>query len=326
MDGLVTVFGGSGFVGGNIVRVLAQAGWRIRVAVRKPHLAQHLAVHGQVGQIQLTAANVRMPGTVRKALEGATACVNVVGLQHQHGGQRFAAVHAGGARHIAEAAREFGVERLVYISGINAGRESESLLARAKAEAEAVVHEQVPSAVILRPSVVFGAGDQFFNKLASIAAMSPVSPLIGGGKTRIQPVYVGDVARAVAAALDMPAARGRTYELGGPNIYTLRELTEMVLTETGRRRALVPLPFFAASALGAVAELVGLVGFEPPLTREQVALLKQDNVADPRLPGLQALGVTPTAPEGVIGSYLYKYRKAGQFSAEPQRSVTARGG
>ena len=327
MDDLITVFGGSGFVGGNIVRLLARDGWRVRVAVRKPQLAAHVGVSGQVGQIHVTHANVRLPGTVRKALEGAVACINVVGVHHQRGSQRFASVHTGGARHIAEACREFGIERLVYISGINADPDSESAMGRAKAEAEAAVRQNVPSATILRPSVIFGSGDQFFNKLGALGVMSPVMPLIGGGKTRLQPVHVGDVARAAVTAIDSPAARGVTYELGGPNIYTLRELTEMALAEAGRKRPLAPLPFPVASLLGLAAEIATLIPvFEPPITRDQVALLKRDNVVDPKLPGLRELGINPTSPEGIIGSYLYRYRKAGQFSTmEPAKSASAQG-
>ncbi len=325
MDDLITVFGGSGFVGGNIVRMLARDGWRVRVAVRKPHLAAHVGVHGQVGQIHVAHANVRLPGTVRKALEGAVACINVVGVHHQRGSQKFASVHTGGARNIAEACREYGIERHVYISGVNADAGSESALGRAKAAAEAAVREHVPTATILRPSVIFGSGDQFFNKLGAMATMVPVMPLIGGGQTKVQPVYVGDVARAAVTAIDSPAARGVAYELGGPNIYTLRELTEMALAEAGRNRPLVPLPFPVASALGWAAEIATLIPvFEPPITRDQVALLKRDNLADPALPGLRELGITPTSPEGIIGSYLYRYRKAGQFSTiEPAKSASA---
>lgn len=326
MDRLVTVFGGSGFVGNNVVRRLAQAGWRIRAAVRNPNLerAERLRVHGVTGQIDVVAANIRKPESVEAALADAEAVVNCVGVLFQRGRQRFTALQAQGARNVAEAAARHGVARMVQISAIGADPDSVSAYARSKAEGEAAVLAAVPTAVILRPSVVFGQEDQFFNRFGAMAAVAPALPLIGGGKTRFQPVYVGDVARAVVAALFDPAASGRTYELGGPKIYTFREILEMVLRETGRSRALVPLPFFAAAAIGRVADVfTPILPFDPPLTRDQVELLRRDNVANPALPGLQDLGVIPTAPEGIVDSYLYRYRKAGQFSTiTPDKSAS----
>lgn len=327
MDGLVTVFGASGFVGGHVVRVLARRGWRIRAAVRNPHLerAERLRVHGRVGQVDVVAADVRRPESADAALEGAHACVNLVGLLYERGRQRFGAVHAQGAHNLAEAAARRGIEALVQMSAIGADAESRSTYARTKAEGEAAARRAVPSAVVLRPSVVFGAEDQFFNRFAAMAARSPALPLVGGGRTRFQPVYVGDVAQAVASALDDRAAWGRTFELGGPDVYTLREILELVMRETGRARLLVPLPFFAAGLIGRASDLVApILPFAPVITRDQVELLRRDNVADPALPGLAELGIAPVAAEAIVGSYLYRFRKSGQFSTlAPDRSASA---
>ena len=327
MDRLVTVFGASGFVGSNVVRLLAKQGWRIRAVSRNPHLerSERLRVHGITGQIELRPGNIRKPESVHGALDGAEAVVNCVGVLFEKGRQRFAALQAQGARNVAEAARDYGIERMVQFSAIGADAESASGYARSKAEGEAAVLAAVPTATILRPSVVFGQGDQFFNRFGAMAAIAPALPLIGGGKTRFQPVYVGDVARAAVAALNDPSAAGRTYELGGPTVYTFREILELVLRETGRSRPLLPLPFFAASLIGRVTDVfTPVLPFDPPLTRDQVELLRSDNVVDPDLPGLPQLGITATAPEGIIDSYLYRYRKAGQFSTiTPDKSLSA---
>jgi uncharacterized protein YbjT (DUF2867 family) len=325
MDDLVTVFGGGGFVGNNVVRMLAQDGWRIRVAVRNPHLAERVRVHGQVGQIDLVGANVRIAASVGRALDGAQACVNLVGVLRESGRQRFASVHTGGARNIAEACRERGIERLVHVSAIGADPGSASRYARSKGEGEAAVRERVPTATIVRPSVIFGSEDQFFNKFAALAAMLPVLPVVAGA-TRLQPAYVGDVARAIVRCLDEPSARGRTYELGGPKTYTMRDIMELVRYETGRSRFLVPLPFFAAKAIGAVSDVFApIMPFAPPITRDQVEMLKQDNVVSEGAPGFAELGIAPTAAEAIVGAYLYRFRKAGQYSTiEPQKSVSAR--
>lgn len=326
MDRLVTVFGASGFVGNNVVRTLAQQGWRIRAAVRNPHLerAERLRVHGVVGQIETMATNIRKPESVHAALADSVACINLVGVLHERGRQRFTAIHAQGAKNVAEAAFHFGIEQLVHVSAIGADAQSPSRYARSKAEGEAAVLAAVPTGTVVRPSVVFGTEDQFFNRFGALAAVAPALPLIGGGRTRFQPVYVGDVARAIVAALTEPGARGRVYELGGPRIYTFRELLELVLRETGRNRPLVPLPFFAAKMLGAATDFVTpILPFAPPITGDQVELLRRDNVADPNLPGLEALGITPVAAEGIIGSYLYRFRKAGQFSTiTPEKSAS----
>ncbi|HEX8568438.1 MAG TPA: complex I NDUFA9 subunit family protein [Caulobacteraceae bacterium] len=325
MDDLVTVFGGGGFVGNNVVRMLAQDGWRIRVAVRNPHRAERARVHGQVGQIDIVSANVRMPASVGRALEGAQACVNVVGVLRERGRQRFATVQTGGARNIAEACRDRGITRLVHVSAIGADPESASCYARSKGEGELAVREHVPSAVIVRPSVIFGAEDQFFNKFAGMARLAPVMPLVGA-ETRLQPAYVGDVARAIVRALDDPSAAGRTFELGGPRAYTMREIVELASREGGHPRPLLPLPFAVAKLIGTVGDFFAPISpIEPPITRDQVELLRQDNVVDPSLPGFPELGITPTGPEGIVGAYLYRFRKAGQYSTiEPQKSVSGR--
>jgi uncharacterized protein YbjT (DUF2867 family) len=318
MQDLVTVFGGSGFVGSQVVRALARAGYRVRVAVRQPARAHDLLLLGDVGQIQVVQANIRNTASVARALEGAQVCVNLVGVLYESGRQKFMSLHTMGARNVAQAARDAGVRRMVQISAIGADADGASKYARTKAEGEAAVREILPEAVILRPSIVFGPEDDFFNRFAAMAVLSPALPLIGGGKTRFQPVYVGDVARAVAAAVADPAAAGQTYELGGPAVLTFRQILEMVLSQTQRRRFLVPLPFPVARMIGKVGGLLAMTPVAPPLTVDQVEQLRVDNVADPALPGLEALGVRPTAVESVLGTYLYRYRKGGQFAEPPE--------
>jgi NADH dehydrogenase len=320
MRGLVTLFGGSGFVGQYAVRALAKRGWRIRVAVRRPWRAYRLRLLGDVGQIEIVQANVRMPGSVELALEGAEACVNAVGVLYESGRQGFSAVHAMGARNIAEAARQAGTARLVQISALGANEASPSKYARTKAAGEIAAREAMPGAVILRPSVVFGPEDRFFNRFAEMALVSPVLPLMGGGHTRFQPVFVADVARAVAAALGDDSTPGRTYELGGPAVYTFRQLMELMLREIGRSRLLLGVPWPAAQALGLVGDLmaaarsVAPIVPEPPLTSDQAALLRSDSVAAPGAPGLADLGIEPTTLEPIIPTYLYRFRKGGQYA------------
>lgn len=314
MQGLVTVFGGSGFVGRYVVRALARSGWRVRVAVRRPNLAPELRVIGDVGQIELVQANVRVRETVERALDGAQACVNLVGCLYEAGPQKFEALHTEAARTIAEVCAALGVTRLVQMSALGADANSPALYARTKAAGEAAVRAAVPGAIIIRPSVIFGSEDGFFNKFAAMAATSPVLPLIGGGKTRFAPVYAGDVGAAIATALERKAAVGQTYELGGPGEYSFRELMELVLKETQRKRILAPVPWEIAGVLGAVGGLVAMTPFPPLVTSDQVKLLKADNVPSRGSKGLAALDVPSTAVEAVLPTYLWRFRKGGQFA------------
>ncbi|WP_426029368.1 complex I NDUFA9 subunit family protein [Caulobacter sp. DWP3-1-3b2] len=314
MQGLVTVFGGSGFVGGQVVRQLAKAGHRVRVAVRNPNLAYKMRMLGDVGQIEVVQANLHNVDSVARALDGAEAAVNLVGVLFEAGRQQFQTLHVMGAKTVAEQAKAAGVKRLVQISAIGADANAPSKYARTKAAGEAAVREAFPGAVVIRPSIVFGADDKFFNKFGQMAALFPALPLIGGGETKFQPVYVGDVAAAVAKAVASPAAEGLTYELGGPVVYSFKQLLEMILRETGRNRLLAPIPWFAASFIGKVGDLSPLT---PPLTSDQVESLKADNVADKGLPGLAEMGVVPTTVESVVPSYLYRYRKGGQYAEVP---------
>ncbi|MGE0829610.1 MAG: complex I NDUFA9 subunit family protein [Hyphomonadaceae bacterium] len=319
---LIVVFGGSGFVGRQVVRALAKQGKRVRVPMRRPHLGHELRVMGDVGQIQLVQANVRHPDSVARALEGATGVVNCIGLLYEQGPQTFAAVQAEGAETIARAAAGQGITRFAHISAIGADVNGKAKYARTKGQAEAAVRAAIPEAVILRPSIIFGPEDTFFNRFADMAKFSPAMPLIGGGKTRFQPVFVGDVAAAVSAALSRDDARGRTFELGGPRIYTFKELLSWLLKEIARPRPLIPLPFFAAQPLGmlmaAGAKLVPL--FPPLLTSDQVLMLKEDSVVgrDPRAGTIADLGVSELeSVEAIAPSYLWRFRPRGQFEARP---------
>ncbi|WP_420434719.1 complex I NDUFA9 subunit family protein [Hyphobacterium sp.] len=312
-DEMITVFGGSGFVGRYVVRALVKKGFRVRVATRRPHIALDLKVTGVVGQVDLMQANVRNPSSVRRAVEGAHGVVNLVGILAESGSQRFASLQAKGARNIAEAAAAAGARRFVQISAIGANPDSESRYAKTKAEGEEAVARVFPGAVILRPSIVFGAEDKFFNRFADMARFAPALPLPGGGKMKIQPVFVGDVADCVANAIDDPSAAG-IYELGGPRVYTYRELMEFILETIDRPRLLVPVPMFAMSALGFAGEIAGTLPFVKPfLTRDQVIMLGEDNVVSPDMRGVADLGVTPETIESVVPSYLWRYRRHGQF-------------
>lgn len=327
MQNLVTVFGGSGFIGAQTVRQLAKAGWRIRVAVRNPAKAYAMRLHGDVGQIDIVQANIRNPASLRRALNGATAAVNLVAVAYETGRQGFQALHVMGAKNVAEAAKAEGVARLVHMSALGADAHSESKYARTKAEGEAAVRAACPDAVVVRPSVVFGPEDDFFNRFAAMAQVSPVLPLVGGGHTRFQPVFVGDVGKALAAMAGAPDAAGRTYELGGPAAFSFRELMEMMLAEIGKRRLLLPIPWPAARVLGALGDLsLGLIGdglIKPPVTSDQVELLRTDNVVSGARPGLAELGITPTTLETVLPEYLYRYRKGGQYADQEDRELAA---
>jgi len=313
---LVTIFGGSGFLGRHTVRALARAGFRIKVATRHPNRAFFLRPLGSVGQIDFVKSDVADADSVAQALAGSDAVVNLTGILFQRG-QTFEEVQADGAAHVARAAAAAGVGALVHVSAIGADAESESAYAVTKAEGEAAVREAFPNAVILRPSIVFGPEDGFFNKFAEMARYFPALPLIGGGKTRFQPVFVGDVAQAIVAGLSRQD--GRIYELGGPSTYSFKELIQLILRETGRRRALVPVPFSIAFLQGAVLQLMPT----PPLTVDQVKLLKKDNVAAATAPGLADLGITPTSVEAVIPSYLWRYRAKGEYADQARRENNA---
>lgn len=311
-DTLITIFGGSGFVGRHLVRALARRGYRIRVAVRRPDLAGFLQPLGRVGQIHAVQANLRYPRSVEAAVRDAHVVINLVGILFERGKQSFDAVQTGGAEAVAQAAAGVGA-RLIHVSAIGADPESPSRYAQSKAAGETAIRSAVPGSIIIRPSIVFGPEDDFFNRFAALARLSPVLPLIGGGTTRLQPVFVGDVAGAVAGAVEGHAATGTTYELGGPDVRSFRELMDYVLEVTERRRLLVPIPFGLARFQAMFLQMMP----RPLLTPDQVELLKQDNVVseaalrDGRT--LAAFGITPTAMAAVVPSYLWRFRKAGQF-------------
>ena len=314
---LVTVFGGSGFVGRHVVRELARQGFRVRSATRRPDLAGHLQPMGTVGQIQPVQANLRYPASVAAALHGADVVVNLVGLLVKSGRQTFDAVHVEGARAIARAARQAGVARLIHVSAIGADAKSRGNYGRTKAAGEAAMLEEYPGAVILRPSIVFGPEDQFFNRFADMARKAPLLPLIGGGRTRFQPVYAGDVALAIAAATQGKARAGTVYELGGPEVATFRKLLDRTQEMAGRNRGYLRLPFWAAK-LGALLT-VSLPNTLRPLTVDQVSMLQSDNVVSEaaRKDGrtLQGLGIlSPHAIDTIVPVYLEQYRAKGQYS------------
>lgn len=315
--GLVTVFGGSGFVGSQVVQALARRGWRVRIACRRPDRAWKLQTAGQVGQFQSVRCDATRPEDVAAALRGADAAINLIGILYESGRRTFQALHVDASRTIAEACAAAGVNRLIQVSAIGADAGSRSGYARSKAAAERAVREVRPDAVVIRPSVVFGAGDDFLNRFAALASMAPALPLIGGGQTKFQPVYVTDVAEAIARATSAPEAAGRTFELGGPAVMTFEDVLKLIRRETYRSFGMVPLPFFAARAIGSMAQLTALVGIAPVLTSDQVTLLETDNVAAAGAEGLAALGIEPTGIEAIAPSYLWRYRRGGQFAEAP---------
>ena len=304
MQRLATVFGGSGFIGRYVVRDLAVRGWLVRAAVRRPDEALFLKTSGALGQITPVAANIRDRASVMRAVAGAETVINLVGILHESGPQKFQPVQAEGPRIIAEESAKSGVRHLVHVSAIGADSNSSSAYARTKAAGEAGVRQAFPGATILRPSIVFGPEDDFFNRFAQMAMLSPALPLIGGGTTRFQPVYVGDVANAVMKAIETPDAAGKTYELAGPKVYSFAELMRLVLAEIDRKRVLLPLPFPVASLMGSIMQCLP----NPQLTADQVRLLKRDNVPSAGSAGLSDLGITPTAVEAIIPTYLDRYR------------------
>jgi len=311
MQGLVTVFGGSGFIGRATVRALAKAGWRVRAAQRNPGRGYRLRMLGDVGQIEVVQANLRDDASILRALEGAEVVINLVGLLYESGPQKFA-LHGEAAGHLAQLAKSKGVKRFVQMSALGADAESASAYARSKAAGEAAVKAVYPKASIVRPSVVFGPEDDFFNKLGEMAAILPVVPLPAGGETKFQPVFLNDVAAALAQLAGNDA--GGTYELAGPATFTFREIAELVLRETGRRRALLPLPGPLSGPVATLGDILAFVGIKPPLTSDQLRLLATDNVVSGQAPGLAALGVASTPVEAIVDSYLYRYRHGGQYA------------
>lgn len=325
--GLITLFGGSGFIGRYAARKIVEAGYRVRVAVRRPHLAGDVRLAGAPGWVDIVQANVRHKPSVAAALEGADGAVNLVGILYEKGRQSFDGAQRDGAQNIAQACAEKGISRLVHVSAIGANADAESDYARTKGQAEAAVRESVPEAVILRPSIVFGPEDDFFNRFAAMAAhpissLAPFLPAIDGGHTRFQPVYAGDVADAITAALTLDTARGKTFELGGPGQYTMTELYAFICDTIDRKRYALPLPFFVARPLGlsfgALFRYVwplstGILG-APPVTGDQVALLKSDNIVGEAALTLTDLGIDVLESiEAIVPSYLYTFRPYGQY-------------
>lgn len=312
LETLVTVFGGSGFLGRNVVRALCRGDYRVRVAVRRPELAGYLQPSGKVGQVHTIQANLRYPASVEAAVRDSHVVINLVGILAEGGAQTFDAVQAKGAETVAKAAAAAGAS-LIHVSAIGADPESPSRYAKAKAAGEAAVMAAVPSATIFRPSVMFGPEDQFTNRFAALARLSPVLPLIGG-TTRMQPVYVGDVATAIADAVDGKAKAGATYELGGPEVLTMREIIEAIVAIADRKPMLVPLPFSLARLKATFLQFApGML----KLTPDQVTLLERDNVVSDAAKAagltLEGLGITADSLEAIAPQYLWRFRPQGQF-------------
>jgi uncharacterized protein YbjT (DUF2867 family) len=314
---LVTVFGGSGFLGRHVVQALAKRGYRVRVACRRPHLAGHLQPLGNVGQIQPIQANLRVRWSVDRAVQGADHVVNLVGILYESGRQKFSTVQDLGARAVAEAARSAGAG-LTHVSALGADPKGEASYAKTKARGELAVLETVPEAVIYRPSIMFGPEDGFFNRFANMARYSPVLPLIGGGKTKFQPVYVGDVAEAIARSVDGKVKGGTIYELGGPRIMSFRQCMEQMLETIGRKRILATVPWWLARLQGSILGLLP----KPLLTTDQVTLLKTDNVvsaeAEAERRTLAGVGIQGRSTAAILPTYLWRYRPAGQFSQKTE--------
>jgi uncharacterized protein YbjT (DUF2867 family) len=303
------VLGGSGFIGRYVVKRLAARGEVVPVGCRNAEEAKFLRPMGDVGQVEPLNVEIDDEALLAAFLAGSGAVVNCVGILREHGPQSFDRLHHTGPARLARCARDAGVERFVHISAIGADPRSASAYARTKAAGEAALRDSFPTVTILRPSVVFGPEDQFFNRFAAMAIMSPVLPLIGGGESRFQPVYVGDVADAVIKCLDDPATAGRTYELGGPKIYSFRELMELLMQEIRRKRRFIDLPFGIAEAQARVMSILP----NPPLTPDQVELLKGDNIVSPGALNLPSLGITPTPVEAILPTYLDRFRRGGWY-------------
>jgi len=311
MERLVTLIGGSGFVGTALTEVLARKGWRIRVLVRTPARGMRLKPLGELGQISILQGDIRVSATLARAMEGADAAVNLVGILAEKGGQRFADIQARGAGVAAAAAARAGAKAFVQVSAIGADPASPSLYGRSKAEGEAAVKAAFPTAAIVRPSLVFGAEDGFTNRFAKLISLAPVIPVVSPA-TRFQPVFVGDVAEAISVALErgMAGEPGLTYELGGPDIMTMRQIMGYVATETGHDKPLLDTPDAAARLLAAFGFLPGA-----PLTQDQYLMLQRDNVADPALPGLSELGIAAAPMASLAPDWLARYREGGRFAS-----------
>jgi uncharacterized protein YbjT (DUF2867 family) len=311
---IVTLIGGSGFIGRHIVRALAKRGYRIRVACRRPDLAGHVQPLGTPGQIMPVQANVRFPASLAAACDGATAVVNLTGVLSSRGAQSFDAIHVFGAEASARAAKAAKAQVFIQMSALGADAESGSEYGRTKAAGEAKARAAFPGAIVLRPSIVFGPEDNFFNQFAGLSRLAPALPLIGGGHTKFTPLFVGDLAEAIARLIDKGEASGLTYELGGPEVFSFKQLMEFTLETIGRKRLLVPVPWPIAKVMGTV---MGLLPFAP-LTADQVELLKTDNVVSEAATrdgrDLKGLGITGHSIQGIVPSYLYRYRRAGQFT------------
>src|SRR6185312_3392089 len=317
-DTLITIFGGAGLVGRYTVRALAKAGYRLRVGVRRPSTSGYLVSMGHVGQIQLCKVDVRNEDAVRDALRGAHAAVNLVGALYQRG-QSFDDVHVAAAARMARLAKEEGAQTLVHVSAIGADPNSDSGYARSKAEGERAVREAFPDAPILRPSAIFGPEDKFFNQFASMARYFPALPLPGGGHTKLQPVFAGDVALAIQKCLEDPDTHGQTYELGGPRVYTFREMMELILRETHRKRFLVSVPY---PLMMLQATLFGLIPGSP-LTRDLVKFSKVDDVVSPDAKTFADLGIAPDSVEAIVPQYLWRFRREGQYAKLPDEKLIA---
>lgn len=312
-NGLITVFGGSGFLGKYVVRALIKDGWRVRVPVRRPHTAQDLKVIGDVGQVQLVQANLRFEKSVDAAIEGSDAVVNLVALLFESGSQNFDALHVKGAEVLAKKSLAHGVTNFIQVSALGASLNSDSSYSSTKAMGEKIIRDIIPSSDIVRPSIIFGAEDNFFNRFAAMTQLSPFIPLLGGGQSLFQPVYVNDVAKVVAKLAGKGTA-GNTYELGGPKVYSFKELMQVMLHVVDRKRVLIPVPWVASNFLGFLGEVSGSLPFVSPfLTRDQVKNLRKDNIVSEGALGFSSFEISAETVESIIGSYLLRYRKYGQF-------------
>ena len=309
---IVTIAGGTGFLGRYVVRRLAKAGFRLRILCRHPDAALHLKTAGDVGQIALIAADVTKPESLEGKLAGCCAVINLTGILYESGRQTFTAVHTQGAERLAQMARSSGAARFLHVSALGIDKAVKSKYARSKLLGEKAVMAAFPQATILRPSVIFGPEDNFINLFAQLASLFPALPLIGGGHTRFQPVYVDDVAKALHACLLRDDTKGRTYELGGPEIHNFKDILHTITRITGRHRTLVSVPFPAASAIGCANELLP---WPPLLTRDQVTLLHYDNVVSPGVQGFHELGIQPAAMDAVVPQYLARFRKRAKTAA-----------